>query len=83
MLDGSDITFAQALERRIMRELNGDRDYTGLYQSIRASPNWDMFQRTNGMITAYENVLNEMRKIARQLNSDPQERGEAVMRPIN
>ena len=57
MLDGGDITFAQALERRIVRELQGDREHTGLYQSIRASPNWDTFQRTNGMITAYENVL--------------------------
>lgn len=83
MLDGVDITFYNALERRILRELQGDRDYTGLYQSIRASPNWDTFQRTNGMITAYENVLGEMRKIARQLNSDPDERKEPVMRPIN
>ena len=81
MLDGSDITFAQALERRILRELDGDREYTGLRHSIRACPNWDAFCRTVGTIQAYENVLAEMRKIMRAMNQEPEER--MNMRPIN
>ena len=83
MLDGSDIAFAQALERRLLRELNGDREYTGLNQSIRSCPNWDAFCRACGMITAYENVLSEMRKIAHQMNAGPEERTDHSMRPIN
>jgi hypothetical protein len=82
MLDGSDIAFANALERAINRVLAGDNDKPGLYQSIRASPNWDTFQRTNGMITAYENVLGEMHKITRYMNAGSDERG-AEHRPIN
>lgn len=71
MLDGSDVAFAAMLERAIVRVLNGDKDTQGLYHSIRSSPNWETFQRTAGLIQGYENVLAEMRTIARHMNGEP------------
>jgi hypothetical protein len=86
MLDGSDIAFANALERAIAKVLSGDKDTQGLYQSIRGAQNWDAFNRICGMIQGYETVLAEMRKITRYMNAGGEaERGggDTIHRPMN
>jgi hypothetical protein len=82
MLDGSDIAFANALERAIMKALSGDKDTQGLYQSLRGAQNWEAFQRACGRIDGYEAVLAEMRKITRYMNAGSDER-DAEHRPMN
>ena len=76
MLDGSDVAFATALERSILRTLHGDKDKEkgppGLYHTLRSVPSWEMFQRTAGLIQGYENILEEMRRIARIMNGEPE-----------
>lgn len=76
MLSREDLTFRDALERVIRGILAGDDRTPGLYYTLRSSPNWDSFQRAAGGIEAYEAVLKEMIKLARELNGEDRVRGE-------
>jgi hypothetical protein len=75
MLDRTDITFADALEREIRTRLQGDQASQGLYRELMGSPNWEAFVRKQGTILALEEVLRVMREIARRIND-----GEEPMR---
>jgi len=77
MYDPNDQTFAEQLEQYIRRVLTGDDKIPGLYRTVLSSPNWDHFNRIAGGISAYEGVLQEMRRIARSINEEPIRREDA------
>jgi len=70
MLDGSDVAFSDMLERHIRVTLYGDEKTVGLYRSLRNSQNWESFNRVNGVIEGYEQVLDAMTQIRRQMNGE-------------
>jgi hypothetical protein len=76
MLDRHDASFASHLERAIIKILSGDNDVPGLYRSILSAQNWDAVLLAKGQIQAYEDVLNEMRNVARRMNGDQQTRNQ-------
>jgi len=77
MIDLNDQTFAEQLERAIRAVLTGDDKRPGLYRTVLGSQSWEAFNRSAGMIQAYENVLQEMRLIARRINEEPQRKEDA------
>jgi len=77
MIDLNDQTFAEQLEQALRKVLTGDDKTPGLYRTVLSSPNWDHFNRTAGAIQAYENVLQEMRRIARRINEEPMRKEDA------
>jgi hypothetical protein len=69
MVSGYDMTFAAALEARLRLVLQGDTEkQVGLYRQILSCPDFSTYQRINGQILAYENVLTMMREVARRMN---------------
>jgi hypothetical protein len=83
MLERTDMVFGAALERWILRELNGDGEkYEGLMRAILAAQDWETVCRTKGIIFAYERVLEVMRDIAREINEPDRRKEEPKpMRP--
>ena len=74
MLDGYDITFASALNRWLQREVNGDgAGHPGLLRALYTAQDMVTVARTQGMITAYEQVVTIMQEIADKMN-EPHER---------
>ena len=71
MVHPDDVSFAAQLEQAIRKALSGDDKVPGLYQNIRNSPNWDIFNQTKGRIDGFEAVLGEMRRIAKRMNGEP------------
>lgn len=65
-----DIAAFNELERFIRKTLLGDDKAPGLYQTVRAVPDWAAFQRICGAMQAYEHILAEMRNITRRLNGE-------------
>ena len=70
MLDHSDLSFKEGLERSIVYLLNGDRDKPGLYRSILNCNDLETYQRIRATVFAYENVLDMMQKLIQQMNAD-------------
>jgi succinate dehydrogenase flavin-adding protein (antitoxin of CptAB toxin-antitoxin module) len=62
------MAFSEALEREIRLRLQGNDEKQGLYRQILSCPNFDTYNRINGHIHAYEDVLQMMRTIAKRMN---------------
>jgi hypothetical protein len=74
LLDQIDVAFAGRLEREIRKRLDGDAKEAGLLRQIIAANDWETFVRMKGIIFAYEEVLEAMREIAREMNEPRRER---------
>jgi hypothetical protein len=74
-----DAAFATALEREIMRRLQGDgvKDH-GLYRALILSTP-ETFIRNQANVLVYEEVLKMMREVARRLYDEPLEPERAVV----
>jgi len=84
MVHPDDVTAFGLLEQAIRKLLGGDDKVPGLYRTIRASNNWDTFNRTEGMIQGYEGCLGLMRQIARRMNGESTEaRDTGAERTVN
>jgi hypothetical protein len=68
MPSGYDVTFADALGRKIRLQLDGNNTEQGLLRQILSCADWDAYLRMRGKIEAYEEVLAMMREVARRMN---------------
>ena len=75
MLDSFDDTFAGRLEQEIRKRLQGDAKEDGLLRQIIAANDWESFVRIKGIIFAYEEVLEAMKEITREMNEPRARRG--------
>jgi len=75
MNDDFDSVAFSRLSRLIYAKLHGDGQKDGLHRAVLTSQSWEDFIRTKASILAYEDVVEMMHKVARDMN-EPHRREE-------
>ena len=70
MLERSDITFVDALERDIRVRLFGDQNagVNGLWRELASCQNWESYLHKRATILAFEEVTRMMKEVVRRMN---------------